>query len=321
MLEQLIGLGPASVGPNPRIVVTDDNAFGIGVVDHARAVGQKAGPGILGHGPFHARADQRLFAAQKRHSLTLHVGTHERAVGVVVFQEGNKGGRDGHDLAWRDVHQGDLLARHHDLIAAHTRSDHGVGKRLVRRQRGIGTGDDFVDLPGGVQIDGVAGKPAVLNDFVRRLDKAEVVDLGVGGQRHDQTDVRAFRRLNGADAAVVGGVHVAHLKTGPLAGKTARSKGRQTALVGDFGERIGLIHKLRELGGAEEFLEHRSHRLGIDQIMGHERGHFLQAHALFDGPLHAHQANAVLVFHQLADRTHPAVAQMVDVVGRAVGIL
>ncbi len=41
------------------------------------------------------------------------------------------------------------------------------------------------------------------------------------------------------------------------------------------------------------------------------------AHALLDRALHAQQADAVLVFHQLADRAHAAVAEMVDVVDLA----
>ena len=55
--------------------------------------------------------------------------------------------------------------------------------------------------------------------------------------------------------------------------------------------------------------------------MGHQGGHFLQGHALLDGAFHAQQADAILVLHQLADRTHPAVAEVVDIVGRAVGVL
>ncbi len=46
-----------------------------------------------------------------------------------------------------------------------------------------------------------------------------------------------------------------------------------------------------------------------------------RAHALADRPLHAQQADAVLVLHQLADRTHPAVAEIVDVVDLPAAVL
>src|ERR1700688_1575089 len=47
---------------------------------------------------------------------------------------------------------------------------------------------------------------------VRRLDESELVHARIAGKRADQSDVRAFRRLDGADAAVVRRMHVAHLK-------------------------------------------------------------------------------------------------------------
>ena len=82
---------------------------------------------------------------------------------------------------------------------------------------------------------------------VRRLDEAEVVDPRVGRERRDQADVRAFRRLDRTDAAVVRRVHVAHLEAGALARETARAERREAALVRDLGERVRLVHELREL--------------------------------------------------------------------------
>ena len=54
--------------------------------------------------------------------------------------------------------------------------------------------------------------------------------------------------------------------------------------------------------------------------MRHDRVDVDRAHALLDRPLHAQQADAVLVLQQLADRTHPAVAQVVDVVDLALAV-
>ena len=87
------------------------------------------------------------------------------------------------------------------------------------------------------------------------------------------------------------------------------------------GKRIGLVHELGKLRSSENSLENRGHRLGIDQVMRHERGNFLQAHPLLDCPFHAHKADAVLVFHQFANQAHAAVAKMIDVVGRPVAVL
>ena len=59
----------------------------------------------------------------------------------------------------------------------------------------------------------------------------------------------------------------------------------------------------------------RHDRLGVDEVVGHGRGHLLvDAHLLLDGPLHADEADPELVLEQLAHAADAAVAQMVDVV-------
>ena len=69
---------------------------------------------------------------------------------------------------------------------------------------------------------------------VRRLDEAVLVDARVRRERRDEADVRTFRRLDRADAAVVRGVNVAHLEARALARETARPERRETTLVRDL---------------------------------------------------------------------------------------
>ncbi len=61
----------------------------------------------------HAGADERRLGLHERHRLALHVRAHQRAVGVVVLQERDERGGDRDELLGRDVHDVDLLARHH----------------------------------------------------------------------------------------------------------------------------------------------------------------------------------------------------------------
>src|SRR5947207_620255 len=100
-----------------------------------------------------------------------------------------------------------------------------------------------------------------------------------------------------------------------------RDESGEAALVSDLGERVRLVHELRELGGPEELLDNRRHWLVVDQLLRHQRLDVLQAHALLDGALHAHETDAVLVLDQLADGAHATVAQVVDVVDLAVAVL
>ena len=117
------------------------------------------------------------------------------------------------------------------------------------------------------------------------------------------------------------GVHVANLEPGPLAGQAAGPQRGQPPLVRYLGQRVGLVHELRQLAGTEEFLEGRGHRLVVDEFLRHERLDVLETHAFLDRPLHAHQPDAELIFDQFADGPYAAVAQMVDVVRHAAAVL
>ena len=103
---------------------------------------------------------------------------------------------------------------------------------------------DTVVAIAGVHDGHVIKHAAVLYPAVGRLDEAVVVDASVAAQRRDQTNVWAFGGLDGTDTAVVRGVNVADFKSGALTRQTTRPKSRETALVGDFRERVRLIHEL-----------------------------------------------------------------------------
>ena len=198
--------------------------------------------------------------------------------------------------------------------------DQVVGELALAVDLGVGLGDVVLPLLHRREVDDLVGDLAVAHLAVRALDEAVLVHAREGGERVDQADVRAFRRLDRADAAVMRRVHVAHLEAGALARQTARAKRREAALVGDLRQRVGLVHELRELRGAEELAHRRRRRLRVDQVLRHDRVDIDRGHALLDGALHAQQADAVLVLHQLADRAHAAVAEMVDVVDLALAV-
>src|SRR5256885_30495 len=130
-----------------------------------------------------------------------------------------------------------------------------------------------------------------------------------------------MRRLQRGNGGGRGGMDVANLEPRALAREPARAEGGEAALVGDLGERVRLVHELRELGGPEELLDHGRHWLVVDELLRHQRLDVLETHALLDGALHAHETDAVLVLDQLADGAHAAVAQVVDVVDLAVAVL
>ena len=298
-----------------------DDAGRVDLVDDARAAGDDRDAGVARDRLLHAGADERRLGADQRHRLALHVRAHQRAVGVVVLEERDQ--RRGHrdELLRRDVDQVDVLRPLHHEVAALAAVGQIGGDPALGVDLDIGLGDRVAALVHRREIDDLVGDLAVDDPAVRALDEAVLVDPGIGREAVDQADIRTFRRLDRADAAVMGRMHVAHLEAGALAGQAARAQRREPPLVGDLGERVGLVHELRQLRRAEELAHRRRRRLGVDQVVRHHRVDLDRAHALADRPLHAQQADAVLVLHQLADRAHPAVAEMVDVVDLAAPVL
>src|SRR5690606_509198 len=121
-----------------------------------------------------------------------------------------------------------------------------------------------------------------------------------------------FRRFDRAHAAIVRGVHVAHFKAGAFTGKTARAKGRDTALVGNLGQRVRLVHELRQLARAEELLDGSRNGLGVDQVVRHEVFGLGLAQTLTHRTLDTNQTGPELVLGEFADTAHPTVAQVID---------
>ena len=109
-------------------------------------------------------------------------------------------------------------------------------------------------------------------------------------------------------------MHVADLEAGALARQTAGAERRQAAPVGEPGQRVDLVHELRQLRGAEELLDRRHHRADVDQGLGRDRLDVLGGHALTDDALHAAEADPHLVLDQLADAADAAVGEVVLVV-------
>ena len=177
-----------------------------------------------------------------------------------------------------------------------------------------GLRDRVLRLLGGVEVDDLVRHLAGLDDAVRRLDEAELGDRRHRGERADEADVRAFRGLDRAHAAVVRRVHVAHLDRRALARQAARAERREAPAVGEPGERVRLVHELRELRGAEELLQRGHDRPDVDDRLRRDRVDVLRRHPLADDALHAVEADAERLLDQLADGAQPAVAEVLVLV-------
>ncbi len=270
---------------------------------------------------FHTGTDVGRGRPQQRNGLPLHVRAHERAVGVVVLEERDQRRRDRDDLLRRDVHVVDLARGHVRDLAATGPHEHAlVEEPALLVDVRVRLRDDVLVLVVGREVRDLVGDATALDLAVRRLDEAEPVDAGVRREVADEADVRAFRRLDRAHAAVVARVHVADLEARTLTRETTGAEGREAALVREPRERVRLVHELRQLRGAEELLDRRHHGPDVDQRLRRDRLDVLGRHALTHDALHAREADTQLVLDQLADGAHPAVAEVVDVVREVAGV-
>ncbi len=149
-----------------------------------------------------------------------------------MFQKRNEAGRHRDQLLGRYVHV--IHARRFNVneVAFAAANDAVGGELAVFLDGRVGLRDDEGFLAVGSQIVQMRADLAVLGLAIRGFQEAEVVDAGEGGQRGDQADVGTFRRFHGANAAIMGGMHVPHLEAGAVAREATRPQGGQTALVG-----------------------------------------------------------------------------------------
>ncbi len=282
----------------------------------AVALGEDGDLGIHADLVFHAGADDRRLGAEQRNGLALHVRAHQGAVRVVVRQEGDHRRSDGDHHARGDIDIVHALAVHLNDLVAVAASDALVDEAAVFIDRLGSLADNVLILHIGGHVLDLIGHAAgrVIDLAERRLDKAVLVDAGVGRKVGDQADVRTFRRLDRAHTAVVAVVHVSDLHVRALAGKAAGAKRGEAALVRQLRERVRLIHELGERRRAEELLDRRSHRADVDQALRRHDVEILDGHALADDALHAGKADAELVLQQLSHAAQAAVAQVVDIV-------
>ena len=299
------------------VIYQDDLVCG-NRVDHAIILGNNADTGVYGCLVFHTGADKRTLGLEQRHSLTLHIGAHQRTVCVVVFQERDHGGCDGDYHLRGNVHEVNTLCLNFQDLIPETTCDLCICEVTVFCQRFVRLCDNVVIFHIRSHVDYFICNAAglLVHTAVRCLNKTVLVDPCESCQIRDQTDVRTFRRLDRAHSSVVAVVYVTYLESGTVTGQTARAQCGQTTLVGQFCQRIVLVHELRQRRGAEEFLDCGSDRTDVDQCLGGDDIHILclDVHALPDHTLHTGETDAELVLEQFAYRTDTAVAQVVDVV-------
>ena len=272
---------------------------------------------VVGDSRFYARCHNGRLRLNERHCLTLHVTAHQRTVGVVVFQEGNKTCCNGNKLTGRNVDVVHLFTGEFQNLFTATAGNTGIDKVVVFVQRFVCLSDDvLVFFVGGEIFHKIRnGVVNFVHSAVGCFDKTIFVYAGVACQRGDKTDVLSFGRFNGAHSAVVCVVNVTHFECGSFSVKTAGAQCRKFTFVRKFRNGVGLVHELRKLRRTEKFLDCGRYGTHVDEQLRSGFAYFLHRHSFTDYPFQTGNTDTELILQQFAYGTDTTVAQMVDVVG------
>ena len=85
-------------------------------------------------------------------------------------------------------------------------------------------------------------------------------------------------------------------------------------------KRVVLIHELRQLARAEEFLDRSRNRLRIDHFLRHQAFGFRKRESLFNRSFNSDQTNAEGILGHLTDTAYAAIAEVIDVIDRSVTV-
>ena len=224
ILDQIVDID-AGIAPVAGLLVgAHHDALGVDAFDHAVALGDHSDARVAPHRHFEAGADQRRVGLQQRHRLALHVGSHQRAVCVVILQERDQRGGHRDQLVGRHVHVLHVFGASGGELAADSRGNQLVGEAAALVETRVGLRDDLVFLIERRQIHDSIRDAGIFDDAVRRLDKSVLVDARIGRKRRDESDVGTLGRFDRAYAAIVRRMNVADFESGALARQSSGSE-------------------------------------------------------------------------------------------------
>ena len=239
-----------------------------------------------------------------------------------MFEEWNEGGTDGDDLLRGYVHQHDFVRFRFEYVRAAAARYVLMNEVTFRIKRFTRLRDDlvFFDVSGHIFALVSDGVCLFVDQAVRCLDEAVLIDDPVVGQGGNQTDVRTFRGFYRAHTAIVRVMYVADFEPCAFTGKTAGPQSGKTTLMREFCQRVRLVHELRQLGTTEKFLDSSYDRTDIDECLYAHLILILGGHSLANHSFHTGEPDTELVLQEFTDAADTAVAQMVDVIALAIAL-
>ena len=120
VLSQVVDIDASITCLNLVVVYTNNNTTRINTLDYAATFSDNTHTRVLRNDSLDTSTYNRLFRSQCRHSLTLHVRTHQCTVRVIMLQERNQGCSNRYNLTRTYVHIIYLFRRHYSRFVSMT---------------------------------------------------------------------------------------------------------------------------------------------------------------------------------------------------------
>ena len=208
----------------------DHDLSGCGALHHTCLLRYDADSGVNRSLHFHTCPYDRRLSCEERDRLTLHVGSHQRTVRIVVLEERDQSRSDREYHLRRNIHVIELVPLVFLGLFAVTTGYIFINKVAFFIQRRVRLCHMVIVFFIRSHVYNFVCDARVLRICliylaVRRLDEAVLIDPCISCKGVDKTDVRSLRRLDRTHSSVMGIVHVPDLESGTVSGKTSRSKG------------------------------------------------------------------------------------------------
>ena len=137
VFDEVVNIHTNLTGLGFSIVHTYHDTGSVNIVNNTATQCSDHGTGVNRSNALNTCSHKSFFWTQDRHSLALHIGAHQSAVGVIVLKEGHQ--RSGHrdDLCWRDVHVLNALFATQNRFALFPRRHQVANQAVILAQHGV----------------------------------------------------------------------------------------------------------------------------------------------------------------------------------------
>ena len=180
--NQVVNIDTHFTGSCLIVMDTNHHTVGIYIFNHTATTGNDCSCRVNGNRALDTGTNHRFFRAQTRYGLTLHVGTHQCTVRVIMFQEWNQRCCNGYYLTGCHVHILNAIRRCHNGFAFFTTSDQVADQITVFVQIGIRLCNHITAFFDSRQVIDFFSYFAIDNTAVRGFQETIIIGTRINGQ-------------------------------------------------------------------------------------------------------------------------------------------